>query len=170
MKARFALLTGALLLASCGGQSGGDAPKADYVRAHDIKQLMAVVVQPQADGFWGSSGYVSDENGERDLTPTTDEGWLKAQSSAATVTEVGNLLMTPLYTEGRGEDWIKFSKALVEIGQRAEAAVIARDSQAMFDIGATMYNVCSACHQAYPPAEGEIPEGNASNASNAAQE
>lgn len=162
MKTKLLMLAGVAFLAGCSGQSeDSDTPKADYVQAHDIRQLMEQVVQPQADVFWGSAGYVSDAEGERDLTPTTEEGWLATRSSAATVTQMGNLLMTPLYAKGRGEDWIKFSKALVEIGQRAEAAAVARDSEAIFDVGATMYNVCQACHEVYPPAEGEIPADNA---------
>jgi len=67
------------------------------------------------------------------------------------VSEMGNLLMTPQYAAGRGEDWLQFSRSLVEIGQRAEKAAIDRNSDAIFETGGTMYNVCSACHQAYPP-------------------
>lgn len=144
---------GALLLAGCSGQSNhDDTQETQFVRAHDIKQLMAIVVEPQANVFWGSAGYEVDASGERDLTPTTDERWLATQSSAATVAEMGNLLMTPQYAEGRGEDWIQFSRALVEVGKRAEQAAIARDGAAVFEIGSTMYNVCQACHQVYPPA------------------
>lgn len=153
-------IIGAALLAACSKQEP-QAIQPQYVRAHDIKQLMATVVQPQADVFWKSAGTVTDETGEHDLTPTTDEGWLRTRSAAATVTEMGNLLMTPLYAEGRGEDWMKFSKALVEIGQRAEKAAVDKSSDAIFDVGGTMYNVCTACHQVYPPAAGEVPADNA---------
>jgi hypothetical protein len=141
-------------LTACSG-SGKQAaePAVTAVKAHDIKQLMAVVVQPQADVFWRSAGSVSDATGEHDLTPTTEEGWLATRSAAATVTEMGNLLMTPQYAEGRGEDWLQFSRSLVEIGQRAEKAAVDRNSEAIFETGGTMYNVCSACHQAYPPKE-----------------
>lgn len=155
-------VAGGLLLAGCGGQSktsegGGPA----YVRAHDIKELMATIVQPQADIFWKSAGSVTDEKGQHDLTPTTEEGWLATRSAAATVSEMGNLLMTPLYAEGRGDDWMRFSKDLVEIGRRAEKAAADHNSDAIFEVGGTMYNVCSACHQVYPPAAGEIPADNA---------
>jgi hypothetical protein len=150
-------IAAAASLASCNRADDGDAAAPTYVKAHDIKQLMATIVQPQADVFWRSSGSVMDEQGEHDLTPTTEERWLAARSASATVAEMGNLLQTPLYAEGRGADWIQFSKALVEIGMRAEQAVAARNSDAMFEVGGTMYNVCSACHQAYPPAAGEVP-------------
>ncbi|TWB46339.1 hypothetical protein [Nitrospirillum viridazoti] len=165
MKRRISALAGVLLLASCKGGSGtsADAVEPNYTKAHGIQQLMAVVVQPQADVFWKSTGMIIDEKGQHDLRPATDEAWLSTQSAAATVTEMGNLLQTPLYATGRGKDWMQFSKALSEIGQKAEEAAKDRASEeAIVKIGETMYNICSACHQAYPPAAGETPAGGSS--------
>nr|AGU10802.1 hypothetical protein [uncultured organism] len=145
-------LLACVALTACGGpDKSAEKPVATSIRAHDIKQLMAIVVQPQADVFWKSAGSITDAKGLHDLTPTTDAGWLATRSAAATITEMGNLLMTPQYAEGRGADWIQFSRSLVEIGQRAEKAAADRNVDAIFDTGGTMYNVCSACHQAYPP-------------------
>jgi hypothetical protein len=140
------------LVAGC-AKKAPEKPPVSLIKVHDIKQLMAVVVQPQADVFWKSVGTVSDSTGTHDLTPTTDKEWLATRSAAATVTEMGNLLMTPLYAEGRGPDWLQFSKALVEIGKQAEKAAADRNTDAIFEVGGTMYNVCSACHQAFPPKE-----------------
>lgn len=152
---QLAILAGAaaLLLASCSGQNGAEteAESERYVQAHTIQELMADVVQPTAEIYWGSAGFINDENGETDLTPTTDEGWLAARTSAATLTELGNLLMTPPFSDGRGDDWIEFSQALVKVGQQAEQAAVDRDGEAVFEIGGTVYNICSACHQFYPP-------------------
>jgi len=169
MKGMIVAATCAALLAGC-NKAEDKAPT--FVKAHDIKQLMATVVQPQADVFWKSAGSITDASGTIDLTPTTEEGWLRTRSAAATVTEMGNLLMTPQYADGRGEDWMQFSKSLVEIGIKAEKAAVDRNSDAIFEVGGTMYNVCTACHQVYPPAAGEIPQdaagNNATNAANAA--
>jgi len=152
------VLAGALLLAACGRKPQADAVQPRLLKAHDMKQLMAVVVQPQADMFWKSAGTVSDGTGQHDLRPTTDEAWLRTQSAAATLVEMGNLMQTPLYAEGRGKDWLQFSRAMSEIGLKAERAAQARASEdAIFEIGGTMYNVCNACHQIYPPAAGEVP-------------
>ena len=139
----------ALTLVSC--SDGGESNAETYIQAHTTQQLMANVMEPTAQVYWKSSGFVIDEQGEHDLTPTTEEGWLATRTSAATITEMGNLLMTPLYAEGRGDDWIEFSRALVEIGKQAEQTAIDRDSDAIMEVGGTMYNVCSACHQIYPP-------------------
>jgi hypothetical protein len=154
----------AVALAGCNGSEGGEqgaTGEPRYLKAHSAQQLMAQVVQPTAEVFWNSAGYVMDETGEHDLTPTTDEGWQATRTAAATITEMGNLLMTPVFAEGRGADWIEFSRALVEVGQKAEKAAANRDSEAVFEVGGTMYNVCTACHQAYLPEE-QAAEANAS--------
>jgi hypothetical protein len=152
------VLAGTFLLASCQGAEKKPDVAPTYTKAHDLQQLMAVVVQPQADVFWKSAGAVTDDTGEHELRPTTDEGWLRSQSAAATLVEMGNLMQTPLYAEGRGKDWMQFSQALSQISMKAEKAARDRASEdQIFEIGGTMYNVCSACHQAYPPAAGEIP-------------
>ena len=96
--------------------------------------------------------------GEHDIRPQTDEDWRTTRVAAASITEYGNLLMTPLYAEGRGEDWTDFARGLVEIGMRAEQAAIDRNPDAVFEVGDNLYNVCAGCHQLYPPAgssEGE---------------
>ena len=143
-----------VLLAGC---DGSDKPSqrvnTPYVKAHDIKQLMATVMEPQADIFWGAAGSRYDATGLHDLRPNSDAEWLTTRSAAATVAEIGNLLMTPPFAEGRGDDWIQFSRSLVEVGKIAEKAAVDRDEGAIMDVGMTMYNVCSACHEVYPPAE-----------------
>jgi len=141
----------AVALSACDGTAEKAVEESAYVRAHDIRQLMLVVVDPQADVFWNSAGTINDASGEHDLTPTTDEGWFATQSAAATVAEMGNLLLTPQFAEGRGEDWKQFAKSLVEIGMIAEKAAVDRDTNAIMEVGATMDRVCEACHQVYLP-------------------
>lgn len=145
-----------MALAGCESQQAS-AP--ELAPAHSVLELMTVIMEPQAEVFWNSTGTIMDATGEHDMTPTTDEGWLATQSAAATVTEMGNLLQMPIYTEGRGADWTEFSKSLVQIGQKAEQAVVARDTEAMMDTGLTVYNVCNACHRVYlPQAATEAPQ------------
>lgn len=141
----------ALALSACDGAANRAAVQPGHVKAHDINQLMNVVIAPQAEVFWNSAGTIINLTGEHDLAPTTDEGWLATQSAAATIAETGNLLLTPQFAEGRGEDWIQFSKSLVEIGIEAEKAAADHDVEAILEVGGTMYNVCNACHQVYPP-------------------
>ena len=112
---------------------------------------MADVVQPQAEVFWNSAGTIIDETGEQDLAPTTDEGWAETQRAAAQIVESVKLLVTSAYAEGRGEDWVEFSQSLVEAAHQTEQAAANQDVDAVFEIGGTMYNVCTACHQVYIP-------------------
>ena len=142
------------LLAACSKapqQSDAGAPQ--YLKVHSVQQLMQQVVDPEAQVYWHAVQYVSDDKGEHEIVPTTDEEWQTTRTAAATVAEMGNLLMTPLYSEGRGKDWMDFSKGMVAMGQKAEKAAADRDVDAIFAVGGDLYNVCSACHMAYLPQE-----------------
>jgi cytochrome c556 len=166
MIARASSLTLFAMAAVLGGCSQGKsgepvAGEPQYVKAHSMQQLMAQVVQPTAEVFWGSVQYISDETGEHEIVPKTAEDWQRTRTAAAALTEMGNLLMTPVHSEGRGADWMEFSRGLIEVGQEAEQAAANRDVDAVFEVGGTMYNVCTACHQAYLPEE-QAAEANAS--------
>ena len=140
------------LLGACG--QGAETPE------KTIQQLMADDVQPTADVYWKSVQYISDETGDHEILPRTDEDWARVKDAAARLGEFGALLQTPGYAEGRGEDWVQFSKSLVEVSKLAEQAAEEKSTDKVFEVGGTVYSVCSACHQVYPPAEG-IPEGGA---------
>ena len=117
-----------------------------------VQQLMAEDVQPTAEIFWDSVQFISDETGDHDIKPETDADWKKTRDAATRIGELGALLQTPAYTEGRGEDWVEFSRSLVDVSKLAEQAADAKDPDKVFEVGGTVYNVCSACHQVYPPA------------------
>jgi hypothetical protein len=127
-----------------------------------IQQLMADEVQPAAEIYWDAVRYESVlENGqpvERDIRPETDEDWARIKAAATKLGEHGALLQTPGYAEGRGEDWLQFSRSLVEVSALAEQAADEKSADKVFEVGGTIYSVCSACHQVYPPAEG-LPDG-----------
>lgn len=138
-------------LAAC--QPPPDDP-VPYRLVLDEHELMAHVLDPAADVIWSSAGAVITAQGETDLAPTTDEGWLAVENAAATLMEAGNLLMLP----GRAADdgaWREYSRALSRTAERALAAADARDADALFDIGGELYNVCLACHQAYDDMAGD---------------
>ncbi len=143
------MLASAMALAAC----GEDVPLPDKT----VQQLMADEVQPTAEAYWDSVRYVSDEEGFHEYLPESDEDWEQTRAAAVALGEYGELLKTPAYANGRGDDWIDFSQALVDISKRAEQAAVDQDVEAVFDVGGTVYNVCTACHQAYPPEE--LPEG-----------
>ena len=141
----------AALLGACSQQA--EAPE------KTVQQLMAQDVQPTAEIFWNSVQFISDETGDHDIKPETDADWARTKASAVKLGELAALLRTPGYTEGRGEDWTTFANSLTEVAKLAEQAADARDPDKIFEVGGTMYNVCTACHQVYPATTGPEAEG-----------
>jgi hypothetical protein len=119
-----------------------------------IQQFMAEDVQTTAEVYWDSVQYISDEEGEHEIFPRTDGDWQRVRDAAIRLGEFGELLKTPGYSEGRGRDWIEFSDSLTEVSRLAEQAAEEKDVDKVFEVGGTVYSVCAACHQVYPPAEG----------------
>lgn len=148
-----AMILPALALASC-----GDEPvEMPYGTA---QQFMANEVQPTAEIYWGAVGSVSElVDGEpvfREFAPETDEDWEQVRLSAVKLREFGEVLASPAYADGRGDDWQDFAKGLQDVAGLAEQAAADKSTDAVFEVGGTIYAVCSACHQVYPPAD--LPE------------
>lgn len=136
-----------VVLAAC-GEGAPDTTSKDY---------MAQQVQPTAEIYWNAVQYISDESGNHEIFPETDAEWEDVRKAAARLAEMGAELKEPRFAEGRGAAWIEFSDGLIEVAGKAEQAAVAKDVDAVFEVGGTLYSVCQACHQAYPPAE--PPEG-----------
>ena len=153
MTKRLAILLAAAALV--GGCSGPPTPE------KTVQQLMAEDVEPNAQIYWKSVQFISDETGDHDIFPRTDEEWARVKAAATRLGEFGTLLQTPGYAEGRGDDWLQFSRSLVEVSKLAEQAAEEKSTDKVFEVGGTIYSVCEACHQVYPPAEGLPGEGEA---------
>jgi hypothetical protein len=123
-----------------------------------MQQVMANQVQPTADIYWGAVGSASELiDGQpvfREWQPETDEEWQAVAASAAKLRDLAETMATPAYADGRGEDWIDFTDGLRDAATRAEQAARSKSADAVFEAGGTLYSVCSACHQAFPPEEG----------------
>jgi hypothetical protein len=129
------------LLASCG-------PKPTYDTTLPVSEVMAHIVDPAAWQVWHSSGTVDTLDGPKSLAPTTDEGWLSAESGSAAIAEAGNLLQLPGRARDDG-DWLKYARALTAAGLASKAAAEAKDPQKMYVTGAQIYQVCTDCHAKY---------------------
>lgn len=144
-----------LLLAACSDSADDGAAQqvtatTNFDTTLTMQELMLYVLEPAADGLWSTAGWVEDRDGYRELYPTTEEGWEHVVASAAMVAESGNLLTLP----GRALDndaWMIYSEGLTQAGFRAMAAASTRNKEDLFQAGADIYSVCSACHQAYDP-------------------
>ncbi|MEX1197727.1 MAG: hypothetical protein WEB57_07700 [Pseudohongiellaceae bacterium] len=122
-----------------------------YTLELDMLQFMELVLEPVADGLWDSAGWIDDiEEGYFELYPTTDEGWEAVRHNAAMVVEAGNALALP--SRAYDDDaWLTYSQAMSDVGLQAMAAAEARNEEELFQAGARLYSVCTACHQAYNP-------------------
>ena len=109
---------------------------------------MNLVLDPAADVIWDSAGQIITAEGVEDLAPTTEEEWLQVVHAAAVLAESGSLLMMPSRALDQ-EDWVEISRGLTAAGQRAKAAALAEDADALFAAGGLLYNVCVSCHQQY---------------------
>jgi hypothetical protein len=139
-------LFASLAVAACAREAAEEA--STYRPVGDLASLMAGVVEPAAEVYWDAVGVIVDSAGEHQLAPQTEEDWLALRAAAYTVAEAGNLLMMPERALDQGP-WITMSQSLVEIGQRALEAADSRNLDAVFDMGAEMYYVCTNCHGAY---------------------
>jgi len=141
---RYPWLVVPILLSGCG--SGTDEPP--FTLVADLADLMSTVVDPAADVYWDAVGWIIDASGTTEIRPESPEEWEAVRNAAYQVAESGNLMMM----RGRAVDepeWIAFSQALISVGRRAIEAAEARDEQGVFDVGAEIYAVCTACHATY---------------------
>lgn len=117
------------------------------------QQFMAEHVEPTAEIFWNAVGSeASNINGKlsfRDWQPETNEEWGNLRTAAVSLREYGEALASPAYSRGRGEDWMNFAQGMQEVSIQAEQAAVEQDSEAVFEVGGALYNVCAACHLAY---------------------
>lgn len=123
-------------------------PPQPYESVTEVAEVMVWILDPAADVVWASAGAIITEAGTEELAPTTDEGWDHARNNAATIAEVGNLLMLPHLAKDQ-RDWIEISQGLVHAGVAARDAATAHDADALFEAGANLYSVCVSCHQLY---------------------
>lgn len=118
-----------------------------------VQQIMATLIDPNADAVWESVGTIIDERGTEERRPRTGAEWNAVAASALALAESGNLLML----EGRAKDrdaWLRMSRALVDAGETAWKAAQARDVQALMDAGEGVTIACDTCHGLYWKAGG----------------
>lgn len=115
----------------------------------EMAELMAHVIDPAAFMVWKSAGVEVTEAGERELYPTTDEGWMVVENGAAIVAEAGALLKLPGRPREPEADWNRYADLMTERALAVMAAAEAKDKQAVFDAGGRLYEVCQGCHQQF---------------------
>jgi hypothetical protein len=106
------------------------------------------VIDPNSDVVWKSVGTIVTEAGKEELQPVTDDQWATIRNAAATVAESGNLLL--MTGRGREEaEWIDAARAMTDTAMLAVQAAEAKDKDALFDAGGSLYETCTQCHAKY---------------------
>ena len=131
------------------GKAARAAAEARFNTDLPMTEFMGHFVDPAAFMYWKGSGVDITEAGERDLSPTTDEGWDVLVTGATMLVEAGNILQLPGRTRAPEADWNRYSRMLTEQALIARAAAEKHDKKAVFDEGGRVYEVCVACHEQF---------------------
>ncbi len=148
-------------------------PAASYNTDISIREIMASLIDPQADKIWNSVRVISDSNGITEYTPETDEEWGALRRSTIAIIEGSNALMmpgrsvappgaqgefpeyefTPEEVQARLEadftSWTGFAENLQDNGLGILDAIDNRDTEKLSEWGAYLDEACEACHSAY---------------------
>jgi hypothetical protein len=125
------------------------AAPAKYNTSLPTDELMAHVIDPASFVYWKGAGTEETAKGTRNLAPTTEEGWESLESGAATLIEAGNMLQLPGRARAPEKDWNGFAQQLTDLAIPAKAAAEKHDAKGVYDYGAKIYQVCTACHEEY---------------------
>jgi cytochrome c556 len=116
-----------------------------------VRQIMNELTVPASDAVFKAVSTVSTANGVEETTPKTDKEWQAVEASAAMVAESANLLLTRTQVDDQAE-WIRMSRALVQVSQVAMDAARHKNPDALVSSYEALYAACESCHQKYLPA------------------
>jgi hypothetical protein len=139
----------AALLVGCAPQKPAASAGKPNTDALPMAEFMGHVVDPAAFAYWRGSGTEITADGEKDLSPTTEEGWVQVENGAAILIEAGNLLQMEGRRRAPEADWNRYAQQLTERAIAAKAAAEKHDKQGVFDEGGRVYEVCTACHKQF---------------------
>lgn len=140
----------AAFASACSKPATTAPPEASYHPIVTTKELMDAI-DPIADEFWDVVGTVVTKDGTFEKAPSSDEEWAAVRNRAVILAEAGSMLLYPSRAGGSPE-WIKQANALIETSQRSINAIDAKDKDALFNVGAEVYETCTNCHRQFMPA------------------
>ena len=138
------ILLGGLILGGC----ASEPQELPFRPIANVSELMRTMIDPAADVVWNSIGTIVTSEGEEHWEPETEEEWQAVINGAVTLTESANLLMLGERVQDQ-DTWIRLSQGMADAGLLAWKAAESKDVEAMFSIGADVYNSCVQCHNLY---------------------
>jgi hypothetical protein len=116
--------------------------------AHSVKELMAGLVDPAADGIWNSAGSIATSTGEETWAPSSDEDWRRLEGHARALARGADALIQPARVNGR-PDWVAPARALRVASDAALGAAQRRDVGAIYAASEGLLDACQQCHKRY---------------------
>jgi cytochrome c556 len=134
---------GTLLLAAA--IAFAQAPSEPFPPAASVKQLMLDLIHPSSNDILLAIYRGGPAGEQRD-----EKEWAAVRRSAVTLAESGNLLMMRGRARDQG-DWMKDAKLLVDAGNAAYKAALAKDGNALAAVAGALDAACTTCHKQYRP-------------------
>jgi hypothetical protein len=170
------VLVAASLLSGCAAPAPEQppAPAAPPFRpVATIREVMNSVIDPSVDEVWNAVKSVVDDGRLTEHAPVKDEEWAEVRRHALIVSEAANLLLmqnrpvapagAPSLAPGveltpeeiralidkNPDGWNFYVQELQDSLTPALAAIDAKDSQALFDVGEKIDTTCENCHSVF---------------------
>lgn len=152
---------------------GSAAPEADasgFIPDVSVAELMESVVMPAAQALWDAVGVNVTAEGVIETKPETDEQWMQLRAAAITLAEATNSLVVPgrhaappgTVSENPEAElapeavealiakdhpaWVAHAAVLHATAIEALAAVDARDTDKITEVGGAIDEACEGCH------------------------
>ena len=113
-----------------------------------VAQIMNGITGPNALAVYNAVGTIINADGVKEIEPQNDEEWANVANAAAAVIESGNLLLIGDRALDNGQ-WVTMTKAMIEAGQGALKAALAKDKEGILNAGGPLNDTCDMCHAQY---------------------
>ena len=117
------------------------APSESFPPVATVRQLMLDLIHPSSNDI-----LLAIYRGG----PKDEKEWAAVRRSAVTLAESGNLLLMQGRARDQG-DWVKDAKLLVDVGNSAYKAALAKDGNALAELAGAVDHSCTTCHKQYRP-------------------
>ena len=150
--------------------SAADSDNSGLVTDISVAEIMESVVMPAAQILWDAVGVSVTSEGIIETKPETDEDWAKLRGAAITLAAITNALVVPgrhaappgtqseapdvelqpaeieALIEQQHPAWVAHATVLHATAMQALAAVDARDTDKITEVGGAIDEACEGCH------------------------